>query len=432
MIRDQIHKHRSWTTPAEAAVLLLIAQSLACPASPAPPAASSEPPRASAAPPTPSASASAAPSASVTHEPGTVPAPSTRKAAASPDAGTFAPPTFTRLPAAKTRKAAAAVDSVSFPGKGALVALSSKGGIEIIDPANGAGFAIGHASPEALALSEDGSLVAVSGSDRVTLWNAATGALLHTFPIAARSLELSRDGKRLALGGDSLAAVRDTASGAEIMRATPDFPAFGLAFGNGGKELVITGNNVAVAVYAIDTGKLLPGGGTAETTATFGLSLSPDGRWAAASAPAGHGLQVFDVHAWGPRTLVVLPEGACREHIGPAFSPSGRFVFAYGGQRWVKGFEVGTWKPYASYHAPPGREIQSVAGDLSRVVVTRDEGRGAAVVNVSNTAETKLDRALESGSYAISADGLTVAGVGGGAARAWSAKTGKVTFEEQP
>jgi WD40 repeat protein len=196
---------------------------------------------------------------------------------------------------------------------------------------------------------------------------------------------------------------------------------------------VVTGNNTQVAAFAIDGGAKLPGGGSGDTGGTFGIALSPDGRFAAASAPAGHGLQVFDVHAWSPRTLVVVPEGACKEHVSPVFSPNGRFVFAWGGSRWVKGFEAGSWKPYASYHAPPGREVVAAAADLSRVVVTREDGRDAMLVNVGNGAETKLERAFaESATYAISDDGQHVAGTAGNVVRVWSAKTGRIEYEEQP
>jgi WD40 repeat protein len=437
MIRDEPRSDHPRTV-ALAATLALLAAPLACRPDPAPPAASAEPLGAASSPAPLAASASAAasgPSAAMTHQPGTVPPlPTSRPAAVRPDAGPPAPPTFTRLPAAKSRRAGAPYYTTSFTGKGALLAISSPAGVDFVDATTGAGFSITAASLETFDFSPDQSLLALSESGtRVTLWDVAAGALRHTWPGGAASVLFSADGKRVALAGEGFVAVRDAGTGAEIMRAIPDSNPFGLAFSTSGKELVVTGNNVLVWAYAVDSGAKLPGGGGADTTGTFGIALSPDGRWAAASAPAGHGLQVFDVHAWGPRTLVVLPEGSCKEHIGPSFPANGRFVFAHGGQRWVKGFETGTWKPYASYHAPEGREIASVAADLSRVVVTKGEGRGAAVVTVGNGAETKLERAFEAeAGYSISADGLHVAGSAGGAVRVWSAKTGRVVYEQQP
>jgi WD40 repeat protein len=283
-----------------------------------------------------------------------------------------------------------------------------------------------------LAVSESGG--------RVTLWDVGKGALRHTWSGGGSAMVFSPDGKRLAIAAASAdilvaggsVAVRDTASGSEVARASTDATPFGVALGANGEDLVVETNNTSVAVYSAADGKKLGGGGSAETGATFGIALSPDGRWAAASAPAGHGLQVFDVHAWGPRTLVVVPEGACLEHVAPEFSPNGRLVLAYGGQRWVKAFEAGTWKPYASYHAPPARELARAAPDVSRVVVTSAGGRDPAVVTVATNAEIKLERPLEDASFAISADGLHVAASAGGAVRVWSAKTGRVEYDEGP
>jgi hypothetical protein len=144
---------------------------------------------------------------------------------------------------------------------------------------------------------------------------------------------------------------------------------------------------------------------------------------------------VFDVHAWGPRTLAVLEDtpDACQHHIGPSFSPDGRIVLAESLGRWVKGFEVGSWRPYASYHAPPGRALASAAADLTRVVVTRADGSAPAVVTVANETEVALERPFaEESTYTISPDGLHVAGVSKGAMRLWSAKTGRIEYEEAP
>jgi WD40 repeat protein len=136
---------------------------------------------------------------------------------------------------------------------------------------------------------------------------------------------------------------------------------------------------------------------------------------------------VFDVHAWGPRQLVTV--NACEEHITPFFSSDGRRVFARGGTRWIKGFETGTWKPYASYHARAGEEVDTVADDLSRVAVTRG-GADPGVVTVETGAVVKLARPLpEQTSYVMSPDGLLVAGAMDGVARVWSAKTGAVLYE---
>lgn len=415
-----------------ASILLVVAAPLGCKPDAPPPAASAEPRASASAPPIASARPTASAAApAVTHQPGTVPTAPTARAVAAPDAGALAAATFTRTPAAKSRKPAAASYGTGFLDK--RVTIVNDAAFEAIDPETGAGFAIAPGSIETFATSPDGAhLVLAERAGRVNIWDIAAGKLEHTWPLAAVALAYSADGKRLAIGGAGFISVRDLGDGKEISRITPDAPPFGLAFGAGGKEIVTAENATQVAVYAVDGGAKRPGGGGAETTGTFALIVSPDGRHAAASAPAGHGLQVFDVHAWGPRTLVVVPEGACQEHMFPTFSENGRFLFGFGGQRWVKGFEVGTWKPYASYHAPPGRTLAGTASDLSRVLLTGGP-KGVAVVTVGNTAEVALERPLgEDASYSLAPDGLHVVGAMGNTVRVWASKTGRVTYEIAP
>lgn len=309
-------------------------------------------------------------------------------------------------------------------GRDETVAIVNGRGVDLIDAVKTTGLSfVTSAAVQAYAMTGDGALVAVADSARTTLWDTRRGALLHTFPLAAQSLVFSSDGKRLAAGGDTL-VVWDTATFAEAMRRA-DTNVFVAAFA-AGDRVVASSNNVDVSVYDLESGAKLSEG-SAQTGATFGIDLSPDGRWAAAAAPDGHGMQVFDVQAWRPRQLVTIT--SCEEHVGVRFSRDGRFVFAHGGPRWVKGFEAGTWKPYASYHAVVGRAVDSAADDLSRVTVTRD-GRAPVVVTVQTKAEVKLDSPFEEATrYELSASGLFVAAALNGSARVWSAKTGRVVYE---
>jgi WD40 repeat protein len=360
-----------------------------------------------------------------------VPAPR-RAAAPAPAAKT--PPTITRIPAAHARKAGASVTRASFTDKGGSIVVLRDEGVDLVDVATGAGIAIQHAGAVGHALSADESMLVVSGGGQTSLWDARAAALKHVLPEDASNLVVSADGTRLALAGESRIAMYDATSGKELWHQASDINPFGLAFADKAKELVVTGNNAAVQVRSLDAGALLPGGGSADTGGTFGIALSPDGRFAAASAPAGHGLQVFEVHAWGPRTLVVVPEGACKEHVSLEFSNDGRHLYGWGGRRWVKGFDVGSWRPYASWHAPPGREVAAAAGDLSRVLSMKEDGSDPLIVNVSTSSETKLERPLSgSTAYVLSADGQRLVGWSEAKAiRVWAAKTGKVEYEEQP
>ncbi|MFO0760290.1 MAG: WD40 repeat domain-containing protein [Byssovorax sp.] len=402
---------------------------LGCPRDPggaAPGTTAGGPPAASAAP-TARASASgpAASASAIVHQPGTVPpAPSAHKA---PGAGPAAPaPTFTAL-AALDKARALEGDSFypRFSARGATLGVPFAKGLFVADLAKGKGFIVTTgAAPGGFSFSADGGKLAVSdGSGRTTLWDTVAGTLLRTFPLGGDPVALAPDGSSVAAGGDAL-AWWDASSGMELLHLT-ELQVFDLAFTDGGKELV-TANSTQVTVYD-RAGKQLPGGGGTDTGATFATVLSPTGRWVAASAPAGHGMQVLELHAWSARQLVNVD--SCEEHVWPHFADSGRLLFAKGGNRWVKAFEVGTFKPYASYHAKVGQDVVAFADDLTHVVVTRP-GADASLVTVETKAEIKLEKALGAeASFTFSADGRYLAGSAGKVVRVWDAKTGKLLHE---
>jgi hypothetical protein len=125
----------------------------------------------------------------------------------------------------------------------------------------------------------------------------------------------------------------------------------------------------------------------------------------------------------------------CLHHIFVSFSRDSRFVYAHLGSDHVKGFETGTWKPYASYATHSERTIASMSDDLGRVV-TAKEGRDPAVVTVSTRDEKRLDQPLESTNevlYAIDdAGSFVVAYDEKHRARVWSAKTARVVLDVAP
>jgi WD40 repeat protein len=361
----------------------------------------------------------------IQHEPGTVPS------ATKPhvmDAGAPAPAvpaTIARLTAERSRKVDGASDA-TFVGKHGLVAIGNNRGVDIIDPLKGTGFAITTGRPAATRITGDESLAAVAdGSGRVTVWDLPGASLRHTIKASEEDLAFSADGKLLAGSTAEGVVVWDVSSCAELRRAEPG--GFGLALTPNGGEVVVSSNNVEVSAYDVRTGAKAGGGG-AQTGATFGLALSPDGRFAAAGAPDGHGLQVFSVHGWGLRQLVTV--SSCQEHIFPSFTSDSHLVLANGGGLWIKAFEAGSWKPYASYHARSDRRVYGVADDLSRVVVTKN-GVDPVVVTVSTNAEVKLEGGFPVETfYSMSPDGSLVAGASAGVIRVWSAKTGAVVYEE--
>lgn len=385
----------------------------------------------------PSAEPSAAPA--VTHEPGTVP-PAATHHPSEPPKEPLPPPVRTRLPAQKSRKSPS-LSVRGFPAKGPLLELASREAILFIDVTTGAGYSINEAEVEYLAFSPDDSRLAIAGNGRVTLWDTAKGTLLHTFPGATSALSFSHDGKRLAVGRElppdnGGLVIYDVEKGTELKQIKGYSMPFQIELSKSGKEVAVQFLNISVEVYSTETGTKIGNGGGAETGGTFSFIISPDGRYAAASAPGGHGMVASEISGWSPRTLITVDD--CKEHIWPFFSKSGTLLFGKGGNKFIKGFETATWKPYASYHAPAGRWVVSSANDLSKVVVTQAETMSrAVVVTVETGAEVPLERAFVgtsemTPSYEISPDGKYVVGSGGDSLLVWSAKTGKVEYEQSP
>jgi hypothetical protein len=325
----------------------------------------------------------------VSHAPGSVPsaAPPRRSTieGASPP---LDPPTFTRLPASPGKRSDVG-GTADFTPAGQLL-LTDTGVVHVIDPESGEGFSVRTGSPIVASAASGARLALLEATGRLTVWETTSGTLARTWKRPALTdadvpmVVLSRDGARVAVASTSI-AVLDVATGASLLERTPDVPAFGLELS--GAEVGYTVNNLVVHVAAVDGGAVLAEQGF-ETTATFAVAVSPDTRWGAGAAPAGHGLAVADLRAkGGVRQLV--GDTTCDAHISPAFSADSRHVYARGGSKWIKGFETGTWRPYASYHARPDQEIVGHADDLSRVLVAR-AGEPPRVVVVSNQREISL------------------------------------------
>lgn len=380
--------------------------------------------------PPPSASTSSSARPPIVHEPGTV---HSAVVVIPHDPPPPAEPTFERFPTpAQVRKTPGALSGVSYLGDGSSVAFLFDKGALVVDLPTGTGYLMTtHVGIASMELSDDKSLLAVRDtSDRLLLWEMPAGKLRRTWKGIVSPVAFSRDAKRIA-AADKAIAVWDTATGAESFRSEPTEGSVGaLVFGKADKELVVMVNWYEVMVYDLERNVKI-GGGTAETGATFAITLSPDGRWAAASSPAGHGLEVFDVHDWKPRKLV--ESASCQEHIFPSFDASSTHVFAQGGDRFVKGFVTGSFAPWASFHAVGGSALASAAADLSRVVITRG-GKDPAVVTVETKTEKKLDKPFgQDVGYSISPDGRFVSAIENEkVAQVWDAKTGRVIFALAP
>lgn len=377
-------------------------------------------------------SASAAPTVSAsavpTHDPGTVPSAPTPRPPR-PSAPPLDPPTFTRMPASPASRA----DAAGVPGflDDQRLMLIGDGVVNVIDLESGDAYAIRTGSAiSAWATTRDPANVALlERTGRLTVWDATRGALVRSWARPAPSepdytaVALSRDGARIAVATDGL-VVLDVASGEQRFQKDLPSPAFGMGFT--GDVVGVTSNNTKVLAWIVESGAAA-GSESFATGGTFGVAISPDARWAAGGAVDGHGLQVADLRGTGTLRQLV-GDTTCDAHIAPAFSADSRHVYALGGSKWIKGFDTGTWAPYASYYAPAGRLIDAHADDLSRVLTRDAEGADPRVIELASHREVRLAGADREASFAMSSDGTRVVAHARAAVQVWNATDGALVY----
>lgn len=380
----------------------------------------------------------------IVHQPGTVPTTIASAQAKSADDAkeTKEPPPppveprFEQKGAQAGRRSARAVTSVSLLDS-RRIALVSRGQVEVVDVTDGtsAVLTVG-ALVESLDLRAE-RFATADASNRVILWDLGGKTPPRAWKVAPKvsdydtdvPLVISRDGSRVAYGTREL-IVWDAESGKELSRTPREFFISQLTVTQ--RQIGSVHNYQVIQVADADNPTKVTAEATFQTGGTFGVALSPDMKWAAGAAPDGHGMQVADLRV--PAAVRSLVDGTdCRHHIYVAFSSDSRYVYAHYGQDRVKGFETGTWKPYASYAVGGGRTIAAMADDLGRVVVVKDD-LAPTVVVVSTQKETPLERPFETpSSYSMSEDGSVIVGTDERrAARVWSARTAKVIYEIVP
>jgi len=318
----------------------------------------------------------------------------------------------------------------------AHLAIVSPGSLEIVDPMKGTSTTLRTGARITAFTKRATTFVTADESNRIVMWDLTEKSPPRAWPALPKDakwdpkgvLALSRDGSRIAHASSRL-VVWDAADGKEISSMPREFSASGLSVTP--TEVGMIGNGQMVESWTLPSAKK-SGEATFATGGTFGVALSSDLKWAAGAAIDGHGMQVSAVRGSGEvRQLVDGTD--CAHHISVSFSPDSRYVYAHYGQARVKGFETGTWRPYASYSATEGRMIASLAGDLGRVVTTASDGDPApAVVAVSTQKSTPLERPFASptSTYAINDEGsLILASDETLEVRVWSAKTGRVVYE---
>ncbi len=414
-------------------LLCLVACSDAANSSGAPPAGSSTPPASSPPSATPSASSSAA---TITHAPGTVPTAAPKTAAALDKLPPVAPRFERTAPRPASRVGQKELTEASW-FDATHFTLASPGRLEIVELPTGSSTILTTGARIISTARNATHLITSDDSDRLVLWDLKFKTQPQHWQSSATAVAaadlwpplvaISPDGTRIAWGGKPIKVWNERAE--EIANLSVDYYLAQLVVTN--SELITTSNNTTIQALRIDDGKEAAAAGF-DTGATFPALVSPDGRWAAGSAPAGHGMAVSEVHRKGSvRQIVEIDD--CHHHVSPTFSNDSRRVFAWLGGGWVKAFETGSWTPYASYRTSPDRSIASISDDLGRVLTTK-EATDPRVVVVSTTKETPLETPFTTAvRYSLSEDGLMVLGMDENKeVRVWSTKTARVIYTITP
>ena len=407
-------------------------------------AASAASPAAIAASVAPSASASASAAAIASHAPGTVPT-----AAPKP------PPRDDRLPpvppkiergatAAASRKGPKGLTSAAWLDD-ARVAMDYAGRLDVLEVEKGATTTLVTGARVTSVAARGATVVTLDESNRVVVWDldekspprawTAFASFTGTSWDADAAIALSPKRDRVAVSSGGEVVAWDLATGKELAQKRAEGTVWSLAVTS--SEVGFAVNATSYHAWGLDADKET-GTGSFATGGTFNITVSPDLRWAAGSAPAGHGLQVSDVH--GPQSLrTLVGDTDCAHHVSAMFSSDSRYLYALLGPDRVKGFATESWKPYASYAAEPGRMIRSMADDLSRVVTTKEHA-APEVVHVGTRKATPLDQPFDLATehpYAINPAGTMIVATetqesSSRRLRVWSAKTGKRIYEVTP
>lgn len=278
--------------------------------------------------------------------------------------------------AAQPPRVVAITEAVWLAGDGqpTILVLVRDDGVRLIDPQNGqekiidpGGGAISLLSTHVSRAGGPAFLAIRAGKDALSLWRA-DGSLVTRFPwsplAGVEAIALSKDATRTALLRESRVVVGLTnaaAGDAPLADLTLDGPAFEVALHDDGRHLVLA-SSALVSVFDLAKRARVGDAHGTDTGGTFATVLSPDGRWAAASTAAGHGLTVYQTHPFRVlRKLGTAPD--CQNHVSCAFSSDGRTLHGAAGQAWSKTFAAGTWRVVRA--ANPGKGAKDTYTSLS-------------------------------------------------------------------
>jgi WD40 repeat protein len=284
-----------------------------------------------------------------------------------------------------------------------------------------------------VAFSPDGREVVTAGGDAARVWSVATGQVLQTLQpaghAAVSNATFSPDGNEVVITAGTTAQVWNLGTGRQQLTVTEPGGArlTTTAFSPDGSQIVTAGADGTARVWNAVTGLLeqvmIESGGAVLN----GASFSPDGSEVVTASDNG------TATTWNVRTgarLLVL-----RGHRGPVFAAS----FSRDGTKVVTASEDGTAKVWDAFPAgtqrvladPAGAPFYDVAANQQGTQIVAVTGTGAADQWDTSRGHLVHRFVVASGGWIngvdFSPDGKEVvtAGEADGAARVWSAVTGR-------
>lgn len=211
---------------------------------------------------------------------------------------------------------------------------------------------------------------------------AADGRPLGVVPRASSkgviAAALTGDGARVALLGERLKVV-DVARGEVALDLDLEYPmgdspgTVQLVFHEGGKHVVAV-TAASARVFSLETGKEVGGAHDTGTGATFASVVSPDGRFVAAAADAGHTLKVWRTVPWADAATLGHVESCQNHFLGISFAQGGKRLAATARGKSFALFDTRTWAATARSGAPTPTRIVGVSEDGAIGVAVDDDG----------------------------------------------------------
>lgn len=319
---------------------------------------------------------------------------------------------------------------VAFRPNGREVALGAGKKVSLHSIEGGAARALpDHGAPVvAITFSQRGdALATVEEGGKVRVFHPSTAKLIAELPDAigreVYAIVFSPDSKLVAGAGEN-ATIWDVAKKKKLCVTEGGFAA-NIAFTPDQGSLVTTAAGVS-ARWDIATCTRKAEGGH-NTGGTFGSWVSPGAKYIAASAPAGHGLAIYDGRNFKAIEALAASAG-CNDHVGPvAFSRDGEIALASGSLRWFRSFRMASLKTIAAYDIPKPEEVTQLVmfDDGERLLVVRGDKKGELVSAVSKSVAYTIDFSGVT-AFDLAWDMKRLLGATKTEAKIWDTATGKL------